>query len=129
MPPAGEGAARAAGQSRQQAGDMARSREDLAAELENLAGALTAKSRELKRAKPDVGRKQAMASLWQAGLVVMREYADRVDRILDDAQKTVDEEPAASDEDSAKDALPHLEEAFEQRSRGDQRGDRLPGAS
>jgi hypothetical protein len=113
MPPAGEGAARAAGQSRQQAGDMARSREDLAAELENLAGALTAKSRELKRAKPDVGRKQAMASLWQAGLVVMREYADRVDRILDDAQKTVDEEPAASDEDTAKDALPHLEEAFD----------------
>ena len=54
-----------------------------------------------------------MASLWQAGLVVMREYADRVDRILDDAQKTIDEELAASDEDTAKDALPHLEEAFD----------------
>lgn len=113
MTSAGEEATRAASDSGQQAGDTVKSREDLATELEKLAKELTAKSRDLKRAKPDLEKKQTMASLWQAGLVVMREYADKVDRILDDGQETVNEEPAVGDEDTAKDALPQLAEAFD----------------
>jgi chromosome segregation ATPase len=113
MTSVGEGASQAAGDSGRQAGDTVKSREDLATELEKLAKELTAKSRELKRAQPDLEKKQTMASLWQAGLVVMREYADKVDRILDDAQETVNDEPAIDDKDTAKDALPQLEEAFD----------------
>jgi hypothetical protein len=113
MTSAGDGATPAPGDSGHQAGNAVKSREDLATELEKLAKELTVKSGELKRAKPDLARKQFMASLWQAGLVIMREYADKVDRILDDGQKTVSEEPTIGDEDTAKDVLPQLAEAFD----------------
>jgi chromosome segregation ATPase len=113
MTSAGEGATGTPGDSGQQAGDTVKSREGLATELEDLAEELTAKSRELKRAQPDLKKKQTMASLWQAGLVVMREYADKVDRVLEDGRKTVNEEHAVGDEDTAKDVLPQLAEAVD----------------
>jgi hypothetical protein len=111
MTSTGGDAAPAADNSGPPSGEAVRSREGLASDLENLAEELIAKAKELKRAKRDLEQKQTMAGLWEAGLVVMLEYVDRVTLVLDESQEIVNDDPGASDTDTAQDALAQLDEA------------------
>jgi hypothetical protein len=93
-----------------QSDHSARSREDLESDLDELVKELPAAARRLKRAKRE--QNQTMAGLWEAGLVDVRGYVDRVDQIWVDWIEN--EEPEANGaEDTAPAALTQLEQAVD----------------
>jgi hypothetical protein len=112
MTATGGEAAPAAGGPGQPSNGAAKRRGDLASELEGLAEELEEKSSELNRIDPGPEDDPDLESLWRAGLVVMRGYVDRVDRIQADCLRAVNEEPQASGTvDTAREPLNQLGKA------------------